>query len=337
MRLQRWPGAASEPGRPAVVIAPRVHPAGGRPAASGPGGYAALLERLAAVEAGIRDDRHRQPAAVVEAIARSWSEGGTVREVAARAGVSREIVRDRLRRAGALGYPLRDQRRHVREVFENRGPELVAAYEAGETVADLAADAGISWHTLRDHLVDHGIAIRTAHWQVREVLEARGDEFLAGYRAGATLNEIAASAGISTASIRPYLVARGVTLRRGRRWPTRAALEPRRDELLAAYEGGATIRTLAADAGVNPHTLRAWLVDHGVAIRDRSRRGREVLAPRGDELLAAYEAGATIRGLAARFGVGRSTVRRFLVGHGARIRNDRGKVPKGWYAGGRSR
>ncbi len=172
--------------------------AGGRPAARGPRGYAALLERLTAVEDGIRDDRHRQPAEVVEAIARSWIEGVTVREAAARAGVSREIVRDRLRRAGALGYLFRERRRHVQEVFENRGPELVAAYEAGGTVADLAADTGIGSHTLRAYLVDHGVAIRTPNWQVREVLEARGDEFVAAYRAGATLNEIAASTGIST-------------------------------------------------------------------------------------------------------------------------------------------
>ena len=70
--------------------------------------------------------------------------------------------------------------------------------------------------------------------------------------------------------------------------------------------------------------------------RDRPRRGREVLAARGDELIAAYEAGVTIRALAADAGVGLSTIRRFLAGHGTRLTNDRGKVQGSRYAGGRS-
>ncbi|MEN6343161.1 MAG: hypothetical protein ABFC89_11460 [Methanospirillum sp.] len=66
------------------------------------GKSAALAERLAAVEVGIRDDRHRQPTGVLEEIARLWTAGATVSEVAAGAGVSPHIVRDRLRRAGVL-------------------------------------------------------------------------------------------------------------------------------------------------------------------------------------------------------------------------------------------
>lgn len=213
MRLQRWPGAAYEPDRPAVMIAPRTRPAGGRPAARSPGEYAALLERLAAAEAGIRDDRYRQPPVVVEAIARSWSEGATVAEAAASAGVSREIVRDRLRRAGALGYLFRERRRHVQEVFENRGPELVAAYEAGAPLTLLATGAGITYRTLRKYLVAHGIAIRNNPRRVREILEARGDELAAAYGTATPLTVLAADAGVDPTTIRTFLIARGVTLR----------------------------------------------------------------------------------------------------------------------------
>lgn len=77
-----------------------------RTAAPRAGEPAALASRLAAVEARIRDDRHRQPAGIIEAIARLWTTGATVSEVAAGAGVSPHIVRDRLRRAGALGFSM---------------------------------------------------------------------------------------------------------------------------------------------------------------------------------------------------------------------------------------
>ena len=56
--------------------APARLPAGADP--SGPDRAAELLERLAAIEAGIHADRHRQPAAVVEEIARLRAAGATV-------------------------------------------------------------------------------------------------------------------------------------------------------------------------------------------------------------------------------------------------------------------
>ena len=98
------------------MIALRMRPAGRD--ASRPGGSGALLERLAAVEAGIRDDRHRQPPEVVEAIARLRAAGESV----AGAGVSPHIVRLRLHRAGALECLFRNQHRHVQDVIGRRGP-----------------------------------------------------------------------------------------------------------------------------------------------------------------------------------------------------------------------
>ena len=120
MRLRRRPGGAHEPGGPAVMIALRMRAAGrdaSRPRVSG-----ALLERLAAVEAGIRDNRHRQPPEVVEAIARLRAAGESVAGISAGAGVSPHIVRDRLHRAGALECLFRNQHRHVQDVIGRRGP-----------------------------------------------------------------------------------------------------------------------------------------------------------------------------------------------------------------------
>jgi len=121
---------------------------------------AALFARLAAVEAGICEDRYRQPAAVLEEIACLWTAGATIAGIVARTGLSREIVRDRLRRAGALEPALRNRHRYVREEFDGRGAELIAAYEAGAPIAALAAEAGVCRTTISNFLVAHGVQLR---------------------------------------------------------------------------------------------------------------------------------------------------------------------------------
>jgi len=174
---------------------------------------AAILERLAAVEANIREDAFRQPAEVVEAIARLWAAGGTIAEISDKTGVSKEIVRDRLRRAGLIGYRWRENHRHVQEVLERRGAELAAAYEAGGSITGLAADAGISVTALRSYLTSMGLAIRNPYRRTQEILEARGEELVAAYEAGASFTGLAAETGLNHITIRTFLIGRGVTLR----------------------------------------------------------------------------------------------------------------------------
>ncbi len=137
-------------------------------------GAGELLERLAAIEAGIRADGYRQPPEVVEAIARLRTAGATVSEISGRTGISREIVRDRLRRAGALGYRFREQKRHVQAVLEQHGAEIVAAYLAGATVAALASLAGVHHHTIKRYLVAEGVPIRNPQQRIWEIFLTNG-------------------------------------------------------------------------------------------------------------------------------------------------------------------
>ena len=181
--------------------------------ASDPESAAAILERLAAVEANIREDVFRQPAEVVEAIARLWAAGATIAEISDETGVSKEIVRDRLRRAGLIGYLWRENHRHIQEVLESRGAELVAAYEAGGSITGLAADVGISVPALRSYLTSRGLAIRNPYRRTQEILEARSEELVEAYEAGASLKGLAAETGVNHITIRTFLIGRGVTLR----------------------------------------------------------------------------------------------------------------------------
>ena len=251
MRPRSWPGAAPEPTPPRGGAAAVATP--------GPGDYCTLARRLAAVEAGIRDDRHRQPAAVVEGIARLWSAGATISEIAAETGVSPHIVRDRLRRAGVLGYRHRDQRRHVREVFEERGARLIAAYEAGASIHSLAAGVRISDTTLIKYLAAEGVTLRRIRGVSREVLEVRGTELIAAYESGRAIKAIAAEAGINAMVFRDYLVEHGVAIR-GTSGGVREHLEIRAPELIAAYQDGESIAGLASTAGVGQRAMNAFLV-----------------------------------------------------------------------------
>ncbi len=195
---------------------------------SSPSKISELLETLAAIEAGIRVDRHRQPRAVLEEMARLWAAGATVPGIAARAGVSREIVRDRLHRAGVLEYLFRNQRRHVRDVLERRGPRLIAAYQAGESTSALAARAGVSSHTIRAYLASEGVTIRPKTGKNRKILHARSAELIAAYEAGTSIRVLAARVGVNPSAIDLFLASSGVALRHDRGRPRKKTV-PRRD------------------------------------------------------------------------------------------------------------
>ncbi len=87
--------------------------------------------------------------------------------------------------------------RHVRDVLERRGPELIAAYKAGATVETVAAGAGIGATTLRRYLIAEGVPIRPRGGsRVRARLDAMNAELIAAYNAGVALAALAARAGV---------------------------------------------------------------------------------------------------------------------------------------------
>jgi Mor family transcriptional regulator len=106
----------------------------------------------------------------------------------------------------------------------------------------------------------------------RRLLVGHEAELVAAYEAGATVEELAERHDCSVTTIRSVLGDAGVALRaRGPRSP----LEGREAELAADYEGGATVRGLAARYGANQRTIRKVLADRGVAMRPPGRKPRE--------------------------------------------------------------
>ena len=73
--------------------------------------------------------------------------------------VSSDRVRIRLYRVGVYekGWPAHQGR--VRGILATRGPELIAAHEAGATIPTLAASVGVAPVTPQKYMADLGAAL----------------------------------------------------------------------------------------------------------------------------------------------------------------------------------
>lgn len=100
--------------------------------------------------------------------------------------------------------------------------------------------------------------------------------------------------------------------------PPRRLLLGHEAELAAAYDAGETVEMLAVRYGCSTTTVREVLAAEGVGLRPPGPRSP--LVGREAEVATAYEAGATVRELAERFGANQRTIRKVLAGEGVAMR-----------------
>jgi transposase-like protein len=100
--------------------------------------------------------------------------------------------------------------------------------------------------------------------------------------------------------------------------PPRRLLVGSEPEVVAAYEAGETIESLARRHGCSTESIRSLL--HARGVRTRPRGSPSPLVGREGEVAAAYREGATIRELVDRFGVNARTVRKVLSAEGVPMR-----------------
>ncbi|HIH02289.1 MAG TPA: hypothetical protein HA263_00040 [Methanoregulaceae archaeon] len=101
------------------------------------------------------------PDPVLAEVLRLWDTGRNTTEIAAAVGTSPSAVAEYVRTHRERGPPRRPAHYgHAREVLEEHGAELRAAYEGGESYAILAESVGIAPAVLRAYLVAEGVAIR---------------------------------------------------------------------------------------------------------------------------------------------------------------------------------
>lgn len=82
------------------------------------------------------------------------------------------------------------------------------------------------------------------------------------YRAGATLKQVAGRMGIPRQRLAVLLRERGVPLRR--RQPTADEVA----EMKRRYLGGESLRSIGTRLSFSDGTVRRWLIDQGVSMRD---------------------------------------------------------------------
>jgi Mor family transcriptional regulator len=105
-----------------------------------------------------------------------------------------------------------------RRVLVGHEGELVAAYEAGRTVEELADAHDCSVTTIRAVLEGEGVTLRARG--PRSPLEGREAELAADYEGGATVRELANRYGANQRTIRKVLADRGVAMRPPGRKPS---------------------------------------------------------------------------------------------------------------------
>jgi hypothetical protein len=147
-------------------------------------------------EQGLRDHQQRRPRA--KSSAHAGSPG------------TRDMVDEE---TGQLSNPSR--RPVQRRLTDPEIDELVNAYQAGRTLADLACALGIDRRTVAAHLQARGIERRINR---RKMTDDEVSQAARHYRAGDVLATIASTFNVDAATIRRELHRIGVTIRPRRGW-----------------------------------------------------------------------------------------------------------------------
>ena len=200
-------------------------------------------------------------------LARRYTGGETLIEIALAAGTTVAVVRRILRDRGVTLRP-------IEAILALTEDEIVALYRDGKSLEVIAGRAGCSNAPIRSILQRRGEKIRS----VRDIAAARAaplrlteEELETRYVAGAALSELAAAAATDTTRVANILHRRGVKMRP--RGATRqaddagVAIPPA--EMEARYAAGQTLIQIGKLAGINRARVCAILKRRGVKIRNR--------------------------------------------------------------------
>lgn len=130
----------------------------------------------------------RRPHPHLDEMKRLRAEGATLDEIGGRFSLTRERVRQILKKAGVPT----DQR-----PLNAREREAVARYVAGDSLEQVAQALGTQASTMRNIILRAGHQIRPSSRQIHQETLKKAEAASQLYRQGKTLREIAASVGVS--------------------------------------------------------------------------------------------------------------------------------------------
>lgn len=242
--------------------------------------FEATAELLAAVDHITRTGKLPPPLEEDREIvmAARYLGGETLQQIAADFDMTRERVRQILRRAGVPSLGMRERHRRTAAPVTDFEREVAGVYSEGKTSpTDICAAYDLNVSQL------YTILRRTdtrrlpkGHFTKR----ADNDALVAGcadlYNQGVKTREIAQRLGLPCQEhVYVYLRRAGVapTRLRGRR----GAVEAKSEQIIAAYLGGKTAKEVAADLGSSPQAVSNLLKRHGVQLPPEEVSRRRML------------------------------------------------------------
>jgi transposase-like protein len=192
-------------------------------------------------------------------IARLYQAGETTYEIASRFGVTPPVIARALKRHGV---PLRPGGVSPEwEATNGNRRDLVAAYEAGESIRTIARRLQIHTRRVTRILDESDLGWRHPGGKLR-FGDDEAEEFARAYRAGEGLVQIGRRYGVSAKVIRDYLIRADVPLR-----PVGVPAfwtEQRKAEALRLHHDGSTIKDIARTLGCGRSTVSRQLRELGI-------------------------------------------------------------------------
>lgn len=191
--------------------------------------------------------------------------------------------------------------------------EVVARYEGGGAVSDIAESLGCTKKAVYSALKRRGVPLR-------KLDEARIVEM---YKEGVAIAVIASTTKSSWTTVYRVLNQYNV--------PRRKGLDgDRQEQIIEMYQAGVKIPEIQRQVGCGKSAVWRALRRAGVErTRKRPAGGRPApLGERADEIVAAYRAGRTMDAIAEEFQGTRTGVRYVLVREGVELREHQGGKPR---------
>lgn len=215
----------------------------------------------------------------------------------------------------------------TQESPDDRLEQMVSRYEAGASLKNIAEELGISAETVRQKLLSRGVAIRprgaTVFGSNGGQPTATEKEIIAGYREGASIRALGRTHGVSEKAISNLLKRHGIQLRPPSRKPL---IGTQRAEAVKLYGEGLSGPDVAARLVVSKQTVWRALREEGVIRPGGPANRLGGVSSQGEptemekKVIADYQAGASLRQLAEKYGTNVNPVRDLLIRHGVERR-----------------
>lgn len=211
-----------------------------------------------------------------------------------------------------------------RALFNDKMPEIIADYEGGMTLTEVAEKHGRSYMTIQRRLIESGVTIRP---RTRKI-DVKAAEIIADYQAGYAVLDLSVKYGFGTSAVSALLRRNGVKAQKsgvaqkaGNTLRLKQDAAPRIERIMELRAQGKTGDQIGAEFGITRERVRQI-----VSVSGRMEEFRErPFSPEQLAILKEYETGSALHEVASKLGVSDPTVRKWLQRAGITIRH---KIPR---------